>query len=83
MNDKIGDYQMNGTFNPQNGRMVLNKKYIIGTGDKWENLGHNVRIRLQWNKDQKQFDGTFYVKTNRYEGTGLWSIKLEQSTQSI
>ena len=74
--DCVGDYRINGIYSDKTGRMAFNKTYIKGTGDLSQNFGHTVKIRLQYqNKSiSKKFEGRWYVKTHRYEGSGSWVI---------
>ena len=76
LHDSIGDYRMRGNYNILNEKLVLNKQYIENTGNHRENLRHRVRIRLQWNPENEQFEGKYYVKTPKYEGSGKWRLKL-------
>ena len=73
--DTVGDYEINGVYSNNTSRMQLNKTYIRGTGDPSENLGHTVKIRLEWNAQKNEFNGPWYVKTYKYEGTGSWIIR--------
>ena len=54
--------------------MALDKKYKSGTGDSRKNSGHTVQIRLEYNGKKSKFDGVWYVKTHKYEGSGEWVI---------
>lgn len=80
MKDTIGDYHMNGLFNPKNGKLIFEKKYIRGTGNSKKNSGDTVRIRLQWDDTKNDFFGWFYVHIKQNEGAGIYSIKLSTST---
>jgi len=40
--DTVGKYDIKGFWNAENGRMTFTKKYQKGTGDTYENLGHQV-----------------------------------------
>eukprot|EP01084_Bolivina_argentea_P301039 519237_1 len=73
--DTVGDYNIEGLYSVNTARMQLNKRYIEGTGDLNENLGHTVKIKLEWSSSKQQFAGPWYVKTHKYEGTGKWIIK--------
>jgi len=73
--DCVGDYSISGIYSTETQRMQIHKTYVRGTGNPHENLGHTVKIRLQWNERKKQFEGPWYVKTYKYEGTGKWVIQ--------
>ena len=79
--DKVGVYTIEGVYSEKTRRMGLDKKYILGTGDPKENLGHTVKIRLNshahfcdFNEEKSAFSGDWYVKTHKYEGCGDWFI---------
>eukprot|EP01083_Nonionella_stella_P168992 572009_1 len=72
--DTVGDYNIDGRYCTRTARMYLNKKYVHGTGNRSENLGHTVKIRLEWNNEKQQFEGPWHVKTHKYEGSGKWVI---------
>ena len=72
--DCVGDYKIRGIYSMETYRMALNKTYIRGTGNKYQNLGHTVRIRLEFNEKKNEFKGDWYVKTDKYEGCGKWVI---------
>ena len=44
--DKVGDFRIDGEFNPENGRWIFRKKYFEGTGDIHENLGLLICSKL-------------------------------------
>ena len=48
--DQIGMYTLTGEHNHKNGRMSVDKKYTKGTGCKYQNLGHTVKLRLAWDR---------------------------------
>eukprot|EP01084_Bolivina_argentea_P155036 270214_1 len=73
--DGVGDYNINGIYSENTARMQLNQIYIEGTGDLSENFGHTVKIRLEYNTAKKQFMGSWYVNTGKYEDTGKWVIQ--------
>lgn len=50
----------------------MDKKYILGTGNPQENLGHTVDLKLQWQNGK--FEGRYSVHTKKYQGTGVWNI---------
>ena len=53
LKDAIGEYEIQGHYCPRNGSLILQKCYVIGTGNRSENLGHIVRMRLKWNNYEK------------------------------
>lgn len=76
--DKIGTYSVVGIYSIQTRRMALTKTYQLGTGNPLENLGHDVIIQLEWNRENSQFQGHWYVRTNKYRGGGEFRLKSSQ-----
>ena len=72
--DSVGSYLIKGIYSEKTQRMSLNKTYIEGTGNPEENLGHTVRVRLEYDTESNQFIGKWCVKTLRYNGNGVWII---------
>ena len=70
--DSVGDHRINGIYSDETRRMALDKTYIEGTGNLSENYGHTVKIRLQYQNESNRFEGRWYVKTYKYEGSGSW-----------
>lgn len=81
--DCVGDYNITGIYSIHTARMQLDKTYIKGTGDWNENLGHTVKIKLEYNQSKKEFSGPWYVHTHKYQGTGKWVIKLSNDWGDI
>ena len=73
--DDIGAYTIAGFLCSKKNRISLKKTYQIGTGNPRLNLGHDVIIRLVWNAQERQFGGTWSVKTSRYTGEGRFVMK--------
>ena len=53
--DKVGDYDIKGIYSDDTQRMALDKTYIEGTGDCIENLGHTVKITLEFDIQKGEF----------------------------
>ena len=88
--DRVGTYNIDGIYSEKTKRMALNKTYIPYTGDLRQNFGHTVQIRLQLQEEKcenvsRSFQGEYYVKTIKYEGSGEWSIHKDDnvSTQEL
>ncbi|UJR17236.1 hypothetical protein I4U23_004131 [Adineta vaga] len=81
--DDIGQYTIEGIYSTKTNRMGLIKTYRKGTGDLRQNLGHNVIIQLSWNSSQHQFEGKWFVKTNKYSGQDKFEMKLKKNDQAI
>ena len=77
--DVVGSYFITGQFNAERNAVVLQKHYVLGTGDQSQNLGHIVRIRLHYSPATKRFQGKWMVNTHRYRGTGEFAIWLESA----
>ena len=77
--DKVGDYNLKGVYSIKTQRMILDKTYIAGTGDRDQNLGHTVKIRLEYNLQKDEFKGDWHVKTHKYVGHGdMWWHKDQE-----
>jgi hypothetical protein len=76
--DDVGTYTINGSYSIEDGRMILIKKYQLGTGDPSGNLGHRVLIRLAWNPETCQFEGNWYVRTKLYCGLDKFELKFNE-----
>jgi hypothetical protein len=61
----------------------LTKNYQAGTGNRAENLGHHVTIQLIWNSDSHQFEGKWYVRTNKYHGEDKFELKFDGRQQQL
>ncbi|CAF1047009.1 unnamed protein product [Adineta steineri] len=75
--DDIGKFTINGVYSHETSRLGLSKKYQLGTGNKTQNLGHTVTIQLTWNKSSNQFEGKWYVRTNKYHGNDKFQLKFD------
>lgn len=78
--DNIGVYSINGIYSTQSRRMGLTKTYQLGTGNPLENLGHDVTIQVEWNRYNQQFEGKWYVRTNKFRGSGDFKLTYIQSS---
>jgi hypothetical protein len=74
--DDIGTYTIDGSYSKGDGRMVLVKRYQLGTGDPEGNLGHRVFIRLLWNPETCQFEGPWYIRTKSYCGMDRFELRF-------
>jgi len=75
--DDIGKFTINGFYSTETSRVGLTKKYQIGTGNRLENLGHQVTIQLAWNAQNDQFEGKWYVQTSKYHGEDKFELKFD------
>ena len=73
--DCVGSYNVNGKYSEVTRMMTIYKTYILGTGDPSENLGHSVRVQLEWIRERGQFEGKWCVNVPNYSGNGMWYIK--------
>jgi hypothetical protein len=81
--DDVGAYTIDGIYSTKTNRIGLTKTYQEGTGDLQQNLGHNVTIQMTWNSTQCQFEGKWFVQTNKYSGEDKFELKLEKSHRAI
>ncbi len=81
--DDVGAYTIDGIYSIKTNRMGLTKTYQKGTGDPQQNLGHNVTIQMAWNSTQHQFEGKWFVQTNKYNGEDKFELKLEKGHRAI
>ena len=72
--DDVGMYFIDGIYSIQTRRIGLIKKYQLGTGNPLQNLGHDVTIQLQWNRNSNQFEGKWYVRTPKFKGQGDFKL---------
>jgi hypothetical protein len=79
--DEVGAYTISGSYSKEEGRMLLIKRYQLGTGDPTGNLGHRVLIRLVWNPEICQFEGHWYVRTNVYCGADQFELKFNDESK--
>lgn len=80
--DDIGKFTIDGTYSIETSRIGLTKKYQAGTGNRSENLGHQVTIQLAWHSKNNQFEGKWYVQTNKYHGEDKFLLKFDGQPQS-
>ncbi len=74
--DDVGIFTIDGTFSTETNQMNLIKTYQIETGDRKQNLGHQVTIQLTWNAQSRQFEGKWHVRISTYEDKGEFQLKL-------
>ena len=78
--DSVGEYKIvSGIFNPRNQRMYFVKRYIEGTGNSDQNLGHRVVYcgLVQGGGERglaPGVRGTWFTATSQYEGNGTFHI---------
>ncbi len=77
--DDIGTYIITGVYSPRTLRMGLEKQYQIGTGNPSENLGHIVIIQVEWNFQNRQFEGKYYLRTKKHRDENMFIIRFEGS----
>ena len=73
--DEVGLYVLQGKFKSENGRLVMNKAYQMGTGIPYLNLGQTVKLQVIWHCSNQKFVGQFYDKTEAYERYGKWEMQ--------
>ena len=78
--DDVGSFTATGSYVENDPHLSLIKYYKHGTGDPQENLGHTVKIDLVWNDHERNFDGTWFVKTVKYTGKGRFQLQLKEKT---
>ncbi|CAF5037350.1 unnamed protein product [Rotaria sp. Silwood1] len=76
-NDDVGTYIITGIYSPRTLRMSLKKHYQTGTGNPQENLGHKVKIQVEWNHYNQQFEGKYYVRTRLHKDENIFIIRYE------
>ncbi|CAF0992986.1 unnamed protein product [Adineta steineri] len=81
--DDVGMYTIEGIYSTRTNRMGLIKTYKKGTGNPIQNLGHDVTIQVVWNSNQHQFEGKWYVRTNKYSGQDKFHLNLEKSYKAM
>jgi hypothetical protein len=81
--DEVGAFSIDGIYSLNTGRIGLTKIYQKGTGNQSENLGHKVIIQLEWNFEKHQFEGEWYVHTNKYHGKDKFTLKFDQETTIV
>ena len=75
--DDVGTFTINGIYSIETSRLALTKTYRAGTGNRSENLGHQVTIQLTWNAQNDQFEGKWYVQTSKYNGEDKFELKFD------
>jgi len=73
----VGEFTIDGIYSTEASRIGRTKKYQAGTGNRSENLGHQVTIELTWNAQNSQFEGKWYVQTSEYHGDGQFELKFD------
>lgn len=68
--DDVGQYNIDGKVTASDGVMTYNKKYVPGTGDCEENLGHTVSYKGTLQAQGQGFKGTWSVNNSVYTGSG-------------
>ncbi|CAF3079326.1 unnamed protein product [Rotaria sp. Silwood2] len=76
--DDVGVFTIDGIYSFETNRIGMTKTYQLGTGDRSENLGHQVTIQLAWNARNRQFEGKWYVKTCQYGGQDVFELKFDR-----
>merc|ERR1712238_131271 len=76
--DTVGSYTMSG--HTCGDKVSITKQYVPNTGDPIENLGHQVHLRLRLRKDGSALIGKYYIKTHKWEGSGIYKIWLHEAT---
>lgn len=79
----VGTYTNDGIYSTKINRMGLTKTYKKGTGDPKQNLGHDITIQVAWNFTQNQFEGKWFVQTNKYTGENKFELKLQKGYMAI
>jgi hypothetical protein len=74
--DNVGIFTIDGTFSITTARIGLTKIYQSGPNNRSENSRHQVIIQLTWNSTNRQFEGKWYMKTNRYRGENKFELKF-------
>merc|ERR1712161_96633 len=77
--DTVGSYTMTGKTCGYN--VSITKHYVPNTGDPIENLGHKVHLRLT--KEGSTLTGKYYIKTHKWQGSGVYQIWLREETTTV
>ena len=80
--DDVGTFTIDGEYSTETRRFGLTKRYQAGTGNRAENLAHQVIIQLTWNAQTNQFEGKWYVQTSKYHGEDKFELRFEQEHSS-
>jgi hypothetical protein len=81
--DDVGSYNVTGNYSTSDNHLTIFKQYKRGTGDRYENLGHQVTIDLKWNDYAQHFDGKWIVKTANYSGKDKFELKFRQHVETV
>ena len=81
--DDVGEYTVQGLYSRRTNRMSLIKGYRKGTGNRTQNLGHNVTIQVAWKSSERLFEGRWFVKTSKYSGDDKFQLRLEKSSGAM
>lgn len=76
--DDVGKFTVKGVYSQQTRRIGLTKTYQVGTGNKAQNLGHNVNIQLTENSRSRNFEGKWYVQTINYHGEDMFELSFNR-----
>jgi hypothetical protein len=74
--DDVGVFTIDGIYSTETNRIGLKKTYELGTGDRSDNLGHQVKIQLTWNTQNRQFEGKWYVEQSKHHDDGEFVLKF-------
>jgi len=77
--DTVGSYTMIGKTCGSN--VSITKQYVPNTGNPIENLGQRVHLRLT--KEGSTLTGKYYVKTRKWQGSGVYQIWLHENTTTV
>jgi len=75
--DTFGSYVITGVYSPRTLRMGLEKHYQSGTGNPSESLGRMVTIQVEWNHENQQFEGKYYLRTATLTDENMFIIRFE------
>jgi hypothetical protein len=78
--DDIGQFSLTGKISTELLTINIRKKYILGTGNAEQNLGHEVDINLQWNNGIHTFVGKWSVHTHKYKGDDQYELVKVRKT---
>ena len=80
--DDLGAFTMSGIFSARTGRMGLTKTYTPDTvAYGLAQPKHEITIQLIWNPHTRQFEGKWYVQTNKYRGENRFILKFNPQQQ--
>jgi hypothetical protein len=75
--DDVGTFTVDGIYSKRTSRIGLKKIYQLGTGNRSENFGHQVILQLEWNVENHQFEGKWYVHTKTYQGVDKFQLHYQ------